>query len=89
MMCILVRVFVHCRDKCFRGRASLTQVERTKKVVFSSMAEQFEALSKGLIPAVELRLSWVRVHSQMALSTAACTHYQTMDILSLGGLTEK
>ncbi len=37
------------------------QVESTKKAVFSSMAEQFEALSRGLIPAVELRLSWVRV----------------------------
>ena len=36
------------------------QVERTKKAVFNGMAEQFAGLSAGLIPAVELRLAWVR-----------------------------
>ena len=38
------------------------QVERTKKAVSDSMVEHFGGLSKGLIPAVELRLSWVRRH---------------------------
>ena len=50
-----------CQGKCCRDCAILVQVERTKKAVLSSMAEQFGALSKGLIPAVELRLSWVRL----------------------------
>ena len=36
------------------------QVELTKKAVFNSMAEHFAGLSAGLIPAVELRLAWVR-----------------------------
>jgi hypothetical protein len=35
-------------------------VEGTKKAVYNSMAEQFAGLSAGLIPAVELRLTWVR-----------------------------
>ena len=56
-----VDMFAHSSDECCRSDGVLPQVERTKKVVFSSMAEQFEDLSKGLIPAVELRLSWVSV----------------------------
>ena len=35
------------------------QVERTRMTVFSSTAEHFERLSRGLIPAVDLRLFWV------------------------------